>query len=119
MLFLDFCHYLVSVMLMSTGLYITVFDRNVLKKLFGLSIFQTSALILYVSSGYVKGAMLPILVDGITKYHNPLPQVLMLTAIVVGISTTAVGLSIVVKLNRAYGSLDERYILTKTDEREF
>ncbi len=99
-------HWIV-VLLMMTGLYVAIQSPNFLKKLVGLNVFQTSVFILYVSMGKVEGGTAPILVDGVTVYSNPLPQVLILTAIVVGVATTALGLALVVRIHRAYGTIEE------------
>lgn len=97
MTFIGVYHYAAVAILMTIGLYIIISNKNLIKKLFGISIFQTSALLLYISLGYVKNSSPPILQQNVTSYSNPLPHVLMLTAIVVGIATFAVGLSIAVK----------------------
>jgi multicomponent Na+:H+ antiporter subunit C len=84
---------------------------NLIKKMIGLGIFQVSVLLLYVSSGTVTGGAPPILMDGIDTYINPLPHVLMLTAIVVGVAILAVGLALIVRINEAYGTTEEDEIL--------
>ena len=78
-----------------------------IKKLVGLSIFQTSVFMLYISLGKIEGGTAPILAPGFEVYSNPLPHVLILTAIVVGIATTAVGLALVVRIREAYGTIEE------------
>ncbi|WP_339047040.1 cation:proton antiporter subunit C [Candidatus Mesenet endosymbiont of Phosphuga atrata] len=98
MTFVGMYHYAAVAILMTLGLYTIISNKNLVKKLFGISIFQTSALLLYISLGYVKNSYPPILQQNVTNYSNPLPHVLMLTAIVVGIATFAVGLSIAVKI---------------------
>jgi len=100
----------VVVILMMIGLYIVIAHGNLIKKLIGLTIFQTSVFIFYISMAKVDGGTAPILADGIAQYSNPLPHVLILTAIVVGIATTALGLSIVVRIKEAYGSIEEEEI---------
>jgi multicomponent Na+:H+ antiporter subunit C len=100
----------VPVLLMMLGLYVTIESRNLVKKLVGLNVFQTAIIFLYVSMGKVDGGTMPILVEGTTVYSNPLPQVLMLTAIVVGVATTSLGLALVVRIHRAYGSVEEDVI---------
>ena len=89
------------------GLYIVVSRGNLVKKIAGLSMFQTSVFILYISMGVVEGGSVPILTEGVTRYSNPLPHVLILTAIVVGVATTAVALSLVIRINEAYGTVEE------------
>ena len=103
-------NYWVVVILMMIGLYIVIAHGNLIKKLIGLTVFQTSVFIFYISMAKVDGGTAPILVDGITLYSNPLPHVLILTAIVVGIATTALGLSLVVRIKEAYGSIEEELI---------
>jgi len=93
--------------LMMIGLYIVISSGNLIKKIVGLSVFQTSVFILYITMGKVTGGTAPIIVDGTTRYSNPLPHVLILTAIVVGVATTAVGLAIAVRIFSAYGTIEE------------
>ena len=76
----------------------------------GLTIFQTSVFIFYISMANVDGGTAPILADDIVQYSNPLPHVLILTAIVVGLATTALALSLVVRIKEAYGSIEEEEI---------
>ncbi len=83
---------------------------NLIKKLVGLTIFQTSVFFFYISMGKISGATAPILDEKWQLYSNPLPHVLILTAIVVGIATTALGLSLVVRIQEAYGSIEESEI---------
>jgi multicomponent Na+:H+ antiporter subunit C len=92
-------NYWVVVVLMMIGFYIVIAHGNLIKKIIGLSIFQTSVFIFYISMAKIDGATAPILADGIEKYSNPLPHVLILTAIVVGIATTALGLALTVRTN--------------------
>lgn len=100
----------VVVFLMMSGLYIVIAHGNLIKKIVGLTIFQTSVFIFYISMAKVDGGTAPILTDDITLYSNPLPHVLILTAIVVGIATTALALSLVVRIKEAYGSIEEEDI---------
>ncbi|PCK03497.1 MAG: Na+/H+ antiporter subunit C [Alteromonadaceae bacterium] len=106
-------NYWVVVVLMMIGLYVVVSHGNLVKKLMGLSIFQTSVFILYISMGKVDGGTAPILEEGISVYSNPLPHVLILTAIVVGVATMALGLALVVRIKEAYGSIEEGDIQEK------
>jgi len=106
-------NYLVSALLMLIGFFIVVNSHNLVKKLMGLSIFQTSVLLIYISASYVDGYSIPILTEGKTDYVNPLPHVLMLTAIVVGIATIAVGLAIAVKIKEEYGTIEDDEIIDK------
>ncbi|HET6604227.1 MAG TPA: cation:proton antiporter subunit C [Xanthomonadaceae bacterium] len=102
--------YLIIVFLMMTGLYVVISRGNLVKKLVGLNIFQTSVFFLYICFGYVENGSVPILADGVERYSNPLPHVLILTAIVVGVATTALGLSLVVRIKEAFGSVEEEEI---------
>ncbi len=100
-------NYWIFIFLMMVGFYTLISRGNLVKKIVGLNIFQTSVFILYISMGKVTGGTAPILVEGDTVYSNPLPHVLILTAIVVGVATTALGLSLVVRINEAYGTIEE------------
>jgi multicomponent Na+:H+ antiporter subunit C len=106
-------NYWVVVLLMMAGLYIVISTRSYLKKVVGLNLFQTSVIIFYISMADVAGGVAPIIAEGVPTegYTNPLPHVLMLTAIVVGVSTTAVGLALIVRVNEAYGSVEEDEIV--------
>lgn len=106
-------NYWIVVVLMMVGFYIVIAHGNLIKKIVGLSIFQTSVFIFYISMAKVDGGTAPILVDGINQYSNPLPHVLILTAIVVGIATTALGLALTVRIKEAYGSIEEDEIQKK------
>lgn len=112
---LDYYNYWVVVFLMMTGFYIVISANNLVKRIVGLNIFQTSVFMLYISMGKVNGGTAPILVDGVDVYSNPLPHVLILTAIVVGVATTAVGLSLIVRIKRAYGTVEEHEFETQGD----
>jgi multicomponent Na+:H+ antiporter subunit C len=103
--------YWVTVLLMAAGLYIVIARGNLVKKLIGLSIFQTSVYLLYIAPGKLIGGTAPILAEGYRVYSNPLPHVLILTAIVVGVATLALGLAIVVRIREAYGSIEEDEVL--------
>ena len=109
-------NYWVVVVLMMIGLYIVIAHGNLIKKIAGLTIFQTSVFIFYISIAKVEGASAPILAEGVTQYSNPLPHVLILTAIVVGIATVALGLALVVRINEAYGSIEEESIQNKDNQ---
>ena len=105
-------NYWIFVILMMCGFYVVIASGNLIKKLVGLSIFQTSVFILYISVGKIVGGTAPIFVaDPAAVYSNPLPHVLILTAIVVGIATTALGLALVVRIHEAYGTIEEDEIL--------
>ena len=106
-------HYHAAIVLMMVGLYIVIARDNLVKKVMGLNIFQGAVIILYVAMGKVAGGTAPITVGGHgpaqaeVLYSNPLPHVLMLTAIVVGIATTALALSLIVRIQEAYGTTEE------------
>jgi multicomponent Na+:H+ antiporter subunit C len=105
---LGFFNYWAVVVLMMIGFYTLIARGNLVKKLIGLSIFQTSVFILYISMGKITGGTAPILdPDVALVYSNPLPHVLILTAIVVGVATLALGLSLVVRIHEAYGTIEE------------
>jgi multicomponent Na+:H+ antiporter subunit C len=106
-------NYVVTIFLMMTGLYIVVARGNMVKKLVGLSIFQTSVYLLYIEPGKIIGGTPPIIDPAFTVYSNPLPHVLILTAIVVGVATLALGLALVVRINEAYGTIEEDEIFEK------
>lgn len=112
---IDYYNYWIVVFLMMTGFYIVISANNLVKKIVGLNIFQTSVFMLYITMGKVSGGTAPILVEGVTQYSNPLPHVLILTAIVVGVATTAVGLSLIVRIKRAYGTVEENEFANKDD----
>ena len=103
-------NYWISIILMMIGFYVVIAQGNLIKKLVGLGLFQASVFILYISIGKVAGGSAPILDDKISAYSNPLPHVLILTAIVVGVATTALGLALVVRIHTAYGSITEQDI---------
>jgi multicomponent Na+:H+ antiporter subunit C len=105
--------YWITVFLMVAGLYIVIARSNLLKKLIGLGIFQTSVYLLYIAPGKLLGGTAPIIAEGFGQYSNPLPHVLILTAIVVGVATLALGLAIVVRIREAYSSIEEDEILAK------
>lgn len=100
-------NYWIVVVLMMAGFYVVIAHGNLVKKLVGLNIFQASVFILYITMGKVTDGTAPIIADGIEIYSNPLPHVLILTAIVVGVATTALGLALVVRINTAYGTIEE------------
>jgi len=104
---LDFVNYWIAMFLLVTGLYIVIARGNLVKKLVGLSIFQTSVYLIYISPSKIIGGTAPIIAPGLSVYSNPLPHVLILTAIVVGVATIALGLAIVVRIHEAYGTIEE------------
>jgi len=101
-------NYWIVFILMMIGLYIVISKKSLLKKIVGLALFQTSVFLLYITFGKIAGGTAPILTDNVNEiYSNPLPHVLILTAIVVGVATTALGLALTVRINKAYGSIYE------------
>ena len=108
--------YFVTVFLMVAGLFIVIACDNLIKKLVGLGIFQTSVYLLYIAPGKLIGGTAPIVSEAFSVYSNPLPHVLILTAIVVGVATLALGLALVVRIREAYGSIEEDEILTTDRE---
>jgi multicomponent Na+:H+ antiporter subunit C len=106
-------HYWIVIFLMMTGLYIVMARDNLVKKVMGLNIFQSSVIMFYVAMGKIDGGTAPIWpkgADGLYEnvpFSNPIPHVLMLTAIVVGIATTALALALVVRINEDYGTAEE------------
>ena len=100
-------NYWAVIFLMMTGLYTVISRHNLVKKVIGLTVFQTSVFLLYITMGKVAGGTAPIVAAGEAAYANPLPHALILTAIVVGISTTAVGLALIIRIHQAYGTLEE------------
>ena len=100
-------NYWLVIVLMMIGFYIVIAQGNLVKKMVGLSIFQVSVFVFYISVGRIEGGTAPILADGIEVFSNPLPHVLILTAIVVGVATLSVGLALVVRIREAYGSIED------------
>ena len=115
---LEHYNYWVVIVLMMIGMYTVISRGHLLKKVIGLNIFQTSVFIMYISIGYVEGGTVPIVEGGAASdvvYANPLPHVLILTAIVVGVSTTALALALIIRIRKAYGTLEE-YDILKLDQ---
>ena len=113
-------NYWLFIILMMTGLYIVVARSNLVKKLVGLNIFQVSVFMFYISIGKVTGGTAPIFpstsqgklkVDPDIVYSNPLPHVLILTAIVVGIATTSLALALIVRIREEFHTIDEAGLL--------
>jgi multicomponent Na+:H+ antiporter subunit C len=110
--FVGHVNYWLFIVLMMTGLYIVVAKGNLVKKIVGLNIFQTSVFMLYISTGKVTGGTAPIFpadmnIDPEVIYSNPLPHVLILTAIVVGVATTALGLALIVRIREEFNTIEE------------
>ena len=113
-------NYFIVVLLMMIGLFVVISSMNLVKKLVGLSLFQTSVFLLYISLGKINNGTAPIIMksghDGHGSsdilYSNPLPHVLILTAIVVGVATTALGLALVLRIKASFNSIEEDDILS-------
>ncbi len=105
--FIGHYNYWVVIFLMMVGLYTVISRGNLIKKIIGLNIFQVSVFFLYISLGTVEGGAAPIITEGVEIYSNPLPHVLILTAIVVGVATTALALALVVRIKESYGTIEE------------
>lgn len=104
---LGLVNYWVVIVLMMAGFYVVIAQDNLIKKVVGLNIFQVSVFVFYITMGKIEGGSAPILSDAVKVYSNPLPHVLILTAIVVGVATTALALAMVVRIQRAYGTIEE------------
>ena len=109
-------NYWLFIVLMMTGVYIVVARSNLVKKLVGLNIFQVSVFMLYISMGKITGGTAPIFptdmkIDPNVVYSNPLPHVLILTAIVVGIATTSLALALIVRIREEFGTIEEESLL--------
>lgn len=125
--FVGLYNYWIVIFLMMTGFYIVIARNNLVKKVIGLNLFQISVFLLYITMGKVRGGTAPILPAdveyapngqpippiGFDGWSNPLPSVLILTAIVVGIATTAVALALIVRISEAYGTIEEDEILAQ------
>lgn len=103
----------VIVIVMVAGLYTIIARGNLIKKLVGLSLFQSSVYLLYLLPAKIFGGTAPILDDRFEVYSNPLPHVLILTAIVVGVGTLALGLALAIRIKGAYGTIEESEILAR------
>ena len=111
-------NYFFAVFLMMAALFVVIAQGNLVKKVIGLGMFSTAVFIFYISMGKVTGGSAPIVEEGVTIYSNPLPHVLMLTAIVVGVATTAVGLSLAIRIKDAYGTVEEDEINAEDNKAE-
>jgi len=115
-------NYWISVILMLIGLYAIIAKDNLIKKIIGLNIFQTAIFLFFISLGAIKGGTAPIVSEEIVSkgyvYVNPLPHVLILTAIVVAVATAAVAFSLIIRINEEYGTIEESEIFEKLKESE-
>ena len=114
----DNYNYYITIFLMVSGLYIVIARGNMIKKLIGLAMFQSSVYLLYLSPGKIIGATAPVLDPAFRLYSNPLPHVLMLTAIVVGVATLALGLALTVRVHEAFGTVNEDQIFERENRRQ-
>ena len=96
-----------AVALLATGLYIVATSGNLVKKVVGLNVFQSAVFLFYIALGYAEGATAPIFTEGALRYSSPLPHVLILTAIVVSVATTALALALIVRVREASDSIEE------------
>ena len=110
-------NYWVVIFLMMTGFYIVISRGNLIKKVIGLNIFQASVFLFYITVGKVSGGTAPITADEFEVYTHPLPSVLILTAIVVGVATTSVALALVVRIREAYATIEEDEIFAQNEAR--
>lgn len=110
---LGYFNYWVFAIVLIIGLYTVIAKKNLVKKLIGLSIFQSAVFLMYITMDKLEGGTAPIIQKGMEDqiYSNPLPQVLILTAIVVSVSTLALGLAIVVRIFETYRTIEEDEIL--------
>ena len=111
-------NYWVVIVLMMIGFYIVIAQENLIKKIVGLNVFQVSVFLLYITMANVDGGTAPILNDAIELYSNPLPHVLILTAIVVGVATTALGLALIVRIRHEYDTVEDDEIAALENEQE-
>ncbi len=104
-------NYLMAIALMMIGFYAMIAKSNLIKKIIGMNIFQTAIFLFYISIGKVAGGTAPIVWDKAVLYDNPLPHVLILTAIVVSVSTTAVAFALIIRIYREFGTIEEDRIM--------
>lgn len=117
--FLAQWNYFLVIILMMLGFYAVIARGNMVKKMIGLNIFQTSVFMLYISMGKVSNGTAPILTgDSSTVYSNPLPHVLILTAIVVGVATTAVGYALIIRIQESFNTIEDDEIIELMDDDE-
>jgi len=109
-LFASHYYHVVFVVLLGVGMYTMIDANNLVKKIIGLNIFQVSVFLFLISAGFLEGGEPAIIHEGGGPYVNPLPHVLILTAIVVGVSLTSLALALVVRVYEEYGTLDEKSI---------
>jgi multicomponent Na+:H+ antiporter subunit C len=103
-------NYVAAILLMAGGLYMVIGDRNLVKKVIGMNLFQTGIFLFFITTAFVDGGEPPVIKEGVETYVSPLPHVLILTAIVVGVSLTAVALTLIIRIYSEYGTLREDVI---------
>ncbi|TDB91237.1 cation:proton antiporter subunit C [Actinomadura sp. 7K534] len=99
--------------LMVIGLYAVISHGNLVKKLIGLNLFQIGVFMFYIALGKVEDGRAPIVEEGVEVYSHPLPHVLILTAIVVGVATTSLGLALAIRIYEAYGTIEEDEVIER------
>jgi multicomponent Na+:H+ antiporter subunit C len=112
-------NYWLAALLLLIGLHGMLIRPNLVRKLMAMNILQVGVIMFFIALGDKTGATAPIEVEGIrgvTAYINPLPHALMLTAIVVGVSTTGVALALLIRIYRHYGTLEEPELLERMRE---
>ena len=109
---MELYNYWIAIGIAMIGLYAVIANGNLVKKIIGLSVFQSAVFILYISFAKISGGTAPIVSAGAVGYSNPLPHVLILTAIVVGVATAALALALVVRIYDAYSTIEESEIET-------
>lgn len=107
MRFFDLYNYWIFILLMMIGFYAVIAKPNLVKKVIGLTLFQTAIFLFFISLGKIEEGTAPVVVPFATVYSNPLPHALILTAIVVSVSTLAVALAIIVNIKQSYGTIEE------------
>jgi multicomponent Na+:H+ antiporter subunit C len=114
--------YVFTIALLLIGLFGMMVKQNMMKKLFGMNIFQTAIILFFIVHAYKHGASVPVLDDALgldpQHYVNPIPHGLMLTAIVVSVATTGVALALLVRIYRTYGTIDESELLARLRDDE-
>jgi len=113
--FVGLYNYWVVIILMMTGFYTVIARGNLIKKVVGLNIFQASVFLLYITMGRITGGTAPIFKDGVETYSDPLPGVLILTAIVVGVAASSVALALITRIREAYGTIEEDEIQAREE----
>jgi multicomponent Na+:H+ antiporter subunit C len=108
---IDHANYWAAIILLMIGLFVVTTRGNLIKKVVGLNIFQSGVFLLYISMGYVTDGAAPIASGTIETYSNPLPHVLILTAIVVAVATSSLALALIVRIKEDYGTVEEDEII--------